>query len=427
MKKGKFIALILACTMLPLPAGAYGGSEDADAAPELYTTVTEKGESAPYDEDEVAELSEYGAELMAVASDDGVWAYNEKDDGTIEIAAYKGSDTELVIPSEINGKTVTSIGESAFERSSIINLHIPASVMSIGDDVFRWCYTLENITVSEENNAYTSVDGVLYSKDKTIIVQYPIGRDDKQYTILDGTQLIDKRAFDNSKLYKVVLPDTVTKIEYAAFYQSDNLTYINIPDNVKTIGIFALGYCNLKTIILSRNLEYLERGALMMSELESAVFNNPDTEFHENAFSDETVLYSYEKGKVEERANQYGFTFKQLSRPHYGIVSMPQEQGTISFKESTKEISIPVEINISAESEAATVRMYVAVYKDGVMTGIVPKDIVVNDEGSYNEEVIISDMENKPDCIKVFAFDIIDGMTPLCESSERTKTDIEIL
>lgn len=126
------------------------------------------------------------------------------------------------------GDSVTSIGSSTFNNcSSLTSIIIPDSVTSIGFGAFYNCYSLTNIIVDENNKNYSSLDGVLFNKDKTTLIWYPIGKTNTSYTI----------------------PDSVTKIDGAAFYKCKNLTSITIPASLKNIGGSAFFKCtNLKTV-----------------------------------------------------------------------------------------------------------------------------------------------------------------------------------
>ena len=76
----------------------------------------------------------------------GDYDYRVLNDGTVEITDYKGSDTNLVIPSEIDGKKVTSIGEDAFfDCPSLENVNISDSIKTIGSGAFYGCRKLNNV------------------------------------------------------------------------------------------------------------------------------------------------------------------------------------------------------------------------------------------------------------------------------------------
>ena len=131
------------------------------------------------------------------------------------------SDSSSVKTVEIKSG-VTSIGDYAFQYcGSLTSITIPDSVTSIGNSAFSDCDSLTSITVDGNNQNYSSQDGVLFNKDKTVLKQYPIGNTRTSYTI----------------------PNSVTSIGNGAFYDCHSLTSITIPDSVKRIGDKAFDLC----------------------------------------------------------------------------------------------------------------------------------------------------------------------------------------
>ena len=120
---------------------------------------------------------------------------------------------------------VTSIGEFAFDHcTSLTSVAIPNSVTSIGRGAFSNCAALTGIWVTEGNSHYSSdASGVLFSKDKTTLVQCP------------GT------------LAACMIPDSVTSIVGSAFAGCTSLTNVTIPDSVTSIGYDAFSYCKSLT------------------------------------------------------------------------------------------------------------------------------------------------------------------------------------
>ncbi|AKB27731.1 Chitin binding protein [Methanosarcina siciliae T4/M] len=154
------------------------------------------------------------------------------------------------------GSGVTTIGTSAFQDcSALTTVTIPDSVTTIGDSafcgcsgltivtigsgvasiggvtssssfVFSDCSALISIDVDADNSVYTSIDGILYSKDATTLIRCPLG-----------------------KTGSISVPDCVTTIERVAFYGCTGLTSVTIPDSVTSIGTYAFTACSALTAI----------------------------------------------------------------------------------------------------------------------------------------------------------------------------------
>ena len=155
---------------------------------------------------------------------------------------------------------VTTIGDDAFYFcDSLTSVTIPDSVTTIGDDAFRYCDSLTSITVDENNKYYSSDSyGVLFNKDKTTLIQYPIGNARTSYTIPDSVTTIGDNAFRScTSLTSITIPDSVTTIGYEAFRCCYKLTSVTIPDSVTTIGNSAFYICN--------SLEYVHIPASVIS------------------------------------------------------------------------------------------------------------------------------------------------------------------
>ena len=109
--------------------------------------------------------------------------------------------------------SVTAIGQFAFAYcDKLQTVEIPSSVTSMGENVFSACRALTAIHVAAENPNYSSVDGVLFNKDQTAMLQYPSGRSEA-YTIPDGVTSTERRMFYNSGVTSIVVPASVTSIE----------------------------------------------------------------------------------------------------------------------------------------------------------------------------------------------------------------------
>ncbi len=143
--------------------------------------------------------------------------------------------------------------------------------------------TLENIIVSEENTVYSSIDGVLFNKDKTELIRYPKGRKETSYKIPDGVTSVGKWAFSwCGALESVTIPNSVTSVGYFAFNRCASLASITIPDSVTSVGPGAFYSCSaLKNVAFPNSV----------TSVGSNVFD--DTAYYNNKSNwDNGILYN---------------------------------------------------------------------------------------------------------------------------------------
>lgn len=148
---------------------------------------------------------------------------------------------------------ITKIGYSVFEKcSSLTEITLPAGLQEIEYDAFNNCSALTKITIDESNENYTTVDGVLYNKDKTVLVSYPIGNERDSFTTPSTLTKIMSNSFAYSKnLKEVTLNEGLEEVPYSAF-QNSKIVSVNIPASVTRIGSFAFSDCSdLQTVAIA--------------------------------------------------------------------------------------------------------------------------------------------------------------------------------
>ncbi len=162
--------------------------------------------------------------------------------GRIGDYAFYGCDS---LESVSFGSSVARIGAWAFSDCvSLASVDIPCSAESIGDGAFCGCFSLESIAVDQENAKYSSSDGVLFDKDKTLLIAYPAGKQDYVYEIPSSVGSIGIRAFFRcNHLASVGIPDSVASIGSYAFFGCGSLVSAAIPSSVASIGDWAFSEC----------------------------------------------------------------------------------------------------------------------------------------------------------------------------------------
>lgn len=158
-----------------------------------------------------------------------------------------------------------TIGEYAFSNNTILTLSIPASVTEIGEGAFSLIYALSSISVKEENANYKAIDGVLYSKDGKTLIQYPIAKTAKSFTVPAGVEVIGAKAFYNAIMLneiKFEQGSTLTTVKANAFENCALIVSLEIPATVTTIENNAFLSCFKLVEVINRSSSItVEKGA----------------------------------------------------------------------------------------------------------------------------------------------------------------------
>ena len=144
--------------------------------------------------------------------------------------------TSVIIPDIIIPGGTISIEKGTFENCGLTSIVIPKSVVNIGDRAFS-CENLTSIDVDRDNPNYSSENGILFNKDKTILIQYPKGKKDIEYVIPDGIEDIGN--MDCRNLSSITIPENIKKLKAEFFWSNGNLEHIymkgEIPPEVSGI------------------------------------------------------------------------------------------------------------------------------------------------------------------------------------------------
>ena len=211
----------------------------------------------------------------------------------------------IIIPS-----SVSTIKESAFSGcTSLSSVFIGSGVKELDKRGFYGCDSLAEITVDEKNANYSSLDGVLFNKDKTNIVIYPNGKKGT-YSLPNKVTKISSYAFCNcSGLTSVTIPNSVTSIGDSAFSGCTGLTNITIPNSVTSIEGSAFSGCTgLTNIMIPNSVTSIEGSAFSgCAGLTNIMIPNSVTSIGGSAFSGCTGLTSITI--PESVTSLYGSTF----------------------------------------------------------------------------------------------------------------------
>lgn len=142
-------------------------------------------------------------------------------------------------------KPVSAVGKFTMNTDEYVQtIHIGKDVKYIDETSFFYCKELKSIEVDEANEHYTSVDGVLYTKDMKNLLVYPLKKDAESYTVPEGVERVGSCAFyKNEVLKEIKLPSTLKEIGDMAFFKCQNIALVNLPDGLEKIGNDAFSYC----------------------------------------------------------------------------------------------------------------------------------------------------------------------------------------
>ena len=286
-----------------------------------------------------------------------LWEYSLDDDKNATITAYNGYSSSLVIPTKIDGYTVTAIGDRAFaDNTRLVMVVIPDSVTVIGNYAFNGCTSLSKVNLSKmletlnygafqnctslveieipKSLKYANYDTSIFNG----IISAPfMGSGIKKVKFETGIKEVVECLFLGcNELEQIEIPNTVTRIGNHSFRMCPNLEKINIPSSVTSVGEYAFSSCtSLKSIIIPDSVTTIECHAFDNCSLLSEVtLSNNLQSLYYGAFQNCTSLCTIEIPKSLEYANFDTYIFQ-------GIISAPfmgsgLEQ--IKFETGTKTV-----------------------------------------------------------------------------------------
>ena len=260
------------------------------------------------------------AEPVTPPESDFTYEYYSDDiiEGAI-ITAYSGKETKIIIPETLGELPVIELSPSTFKKNEKITyIKLPSSLIFLSGDSFELCSNLTEISVSEHNPYFVSIDGVIYYKNT----------DENSKNFGDPISLT---CFPAGKGGSFTIPYGVETIGAYAFRHCYNLTEINMYNTVTSINGYAFEYCwNLQKIRLSDNLKFLRKEALAHCDsltridLPSSLISIGADAVLGTIDSDDNKVYYFTDGiSCTQNSYAYDYLIKQALPKDIIIVNKP--------------------------------------------------------------------------------------------------------
>jgi hypothetical protein len=265
---------------------------------------------------------------------------------------------------------ILEIGEEAFAYcSNLAKVTIPKSVTVIGDRAFEMCNMLTEINVADGNISWTSEDGVLYNKSKSLLHTCLQGKSGS-FTIPSSVTEISYGAFSGcSSITSITIPNSVTTIGITAFYGCDGLTEVTIPKSVTAIGYAAFIDCSALTAI-----NVAEGNTSWMSE-DGILYNKSKSLLH-TCLQGKSGSFTIPSSVTEI---SYGAFYECSSLTSITIPNSVKTIGMGAFQEcdGLAEVTIPNSVTTIGDG---------AFYDcDGLTEVTIPNSVTTIGEGAFGE------------------------------------------
>lgn len=258
--------------------------------------------------------------------------------GKITLTGYTGPGGVVKLPSHINGRPVTAIGDAAFfGLSQLTNVCLPASIQSVGfsafaacdnltnatighcvtnlgHDAFRGCPQLKSINVSASNRKFSSVNGVLFTKAKTTLLQIPAGKSGQLNVPRSVTHIADYAAYECARLTGATFGTNVTSIGELAFANCTDLAGINLPNRLTRIGWEAFRWTGLTNVVIPDSVTNLGGFAFAgCAQLQSATLGNGVRTINKSTFENCAQLTQLKLGQGLTAIGDFAFASSGLT------------------------------------------------------------------------------------------------------------------
>jgi|GEM_PF-2805669 len=227
---------------------------------------------------------------QAEAALSGDFSYMDNGDGTAAITSYMGTNTDVIIPSALDGLTVTGIGQAAFFSDNLTSVVIPNTVTSIGKSAFTNNRLTSLIipdsvtTIGDQAFMYNQLTSLAIPDSVTTIGDYAFRINNlTSLTLSNGLKSIGRAGFELNNLTSVILPEGLEHLGDFVFYRN-HLTHVTFPDSLTGIGTAAFRSNQITSLELSDRLSSIGRYAFANNELTTIEIPESVTSIEQYAF-----------------------------------------------------------------------------------------------------------------------------------------------
>ncbi|MCH5211348.1 MAG: leucine-rich repeat domain-containing protein [Oscillospiraceae bacterium] len=320
---------------------------------------------------------EFDSDGILTISGDGemnyMWSYDE-----IPWYGYKPNIKKVIIEDG-----VTSISQCAFQDcTGLTDISVPDSITSIGDCAFENCHLLSDIYIPEN---------VCFIGEWAFAQCYSL----KKVIIPDAVTWLEPSVFENcTSLCEVIIPNTVTYIAPKVFNGCTSLEKLSLPTGIEYIDLSFIDYDSLKSIYIPKSIKHISYHVLSSLALTDIYYEGTEEDWEKIdivLLPDETI-------------------YAQI---HYNIIPEILDKTKITPSGNSYTFDIKLD-NVKCSGRLITV-----LYNGGALSGF-KTDFILPDD---TEKVVTIDSDDKATSAKIFIWDSMIGMKPLCELASIEEKD----
>lgn len=262
----------------------------------------------------------------------------------VDLKSFKGIK-HLYIPNN-----VPILRDFAFSFCEVLEtVYVSEGIKTIGEQAFCYSNQLKRIDVDEKNENFSSLDGVLYNKDKTELIRCPEGIYDK-FTVPEGVERIAEHAFYGCNgLKNIYLPKSLKEIGKYAFQQCEGLLSIEIPNNVEIIRESTFFGCtNLDDIKLPASVKEVHYNAFFGCSSLLTINLPKNLKVFETAFERCPNIASF---NIEGNVGEYFYSSN-------GVLFNKQTNELVAAPPTIRECTLPKDIEFIGKKafESTTIK-----------------------------------------------------------------------